>query len=184
MMHSTHNSDSREDKLPKWAQNLISSLREELKNESAKREALEQASEILHKRNWFVIHGPKFSNRTSRNLWYLDTDHPTCLCSLGRGDILLVGRKQTILGTRAADPNDILYFRYLTRTYKNGKSHFSLDLEIEEPDAIIVAVLILGKNNSAYNAFNAELEFNGFIYHGVICLEVDAHGVAIFSESI
>lgn len=185
MLHSTNTSDSREEKLPKWVKEKLDSLRTELKAEQEKREQLEAASAILTNRNWFTIKGPKFSSQNTRKLWYLDNDHPSCLCALGRDDILLVGRRRSILGTRHADKDKIQYFRCVSRSYKNGKMSASLDLEIENPDAMVVAVLIVESipNNLSFVLCKAELELNGFVYHGILSIPTINGDTATFTEN-
>jgi len=80
---------SRIAKLPKWAQRHI----EDLNREIERRDGLVKAHALLCKeqREWFII-----SNRINEveRLWLLDKDAPHAICSLGPGDILLVGRKR------------------------------------------------------------------------------------------
>lgn len=174
MISSNECSNSREDKLPKWAREELKSLRHQLKLEKEKSSKLEEASEILNNRNWFTIQGPKFTTKEKRNLWYLDFDNPTCICSLGRGDVLLVGRKRSILQSKENDSSKIKYFALENKSYKNGCISFLLNYEIEKPDSQIIPVLILEPKRDSIKPFNvvfkAELEFNGFVYHGEITL--------------
>lgn len=83
------------DSLPKWAQemrrahlDLIHKLQQELAETKA-------AHAVLNGRNWFTLHGPKLtSDPDYYHLWLLDTDRPMTVCSLGRGDTLLIGRAE------------------------------------------------------------------------------------------
>ena len=80
-------------KLPKWVQKHIKNLEEQVKLSNKKLEQISIASDVLHERQWFTVSGPKFDDKKySRTLWVLDKDMPVALCSLGKNDVLLVGR--------------------------------------------------------------------------------------------
>lgn len=81
-----------ETKLPKWAQGRLEGLRHSLECLQRRMTALEQASAVLDKRDWFTIHGQQPDESFPRKLWWLNHDDPFPCCSLGPGDILLVGR--------------------------------------------------------------------------------------------
>lgn len=82
-----------ERKLPKWAQELISEPRDDLVQERALRRRTTEAHAVLLNREWFTIPGPDIIDSVDfRRLWWLERDNPYAACSLGRGDVLLVGR--------------------------------------------------------------------------------------------
>jgi len=73
-------------KLPRWAQKRIKQAEDEL-------ERLRQAHAVLTECEWFALHGPyPASDRDWIRLWTLSEDGAHSICSLGRGDVLLVGR--------------------------------------------------------------------------------------------
>ncbi len=83
-----------ETKLPKWAQ-------QRLERERAKVAALEQQLETLQnmnavmveRRDWFTITGPSFNDDEDyRSLFTLYRNGAHAVCSLGRGDVLFIGR--------------------------------------------------------------------------------------------
>lgn len=77
--------ERREAKLPKWVQGLLQELRREIRE----LQALREASAVLHDREWFTIGNP--SERV-RHLWYLHEDGAHAACTIGPGDVLLIGR--------------------------------------------------------------------------------------------
>jgi hypothetical protein len=80
-------------KLPKWAQLLIETKDVEKNLLKMENEGLNKAHEILMNREWFTISGPAFKDGEEfRYLWYLSHEHPHAVCSLGRGDVLVIGR--------------------------------------------------------------------------------------------
>ena len=85
--------DERESKLPKWAQEKIDLLRLELQSSEGQRRNLEEASSVLHGKQWFTIPGPFRQNDSKMlQLWSLRDDCPVRVCCLHQGDVLLVGR--------------------------------------------------------------------------------------------
>ena len=87
------------DKLPKWAIRLIDHLGSEIKNLSACVKRLESAHEILFDTesfdSWFTVPGPPEDYKEETfNLWYLSKSGALPVCSLRRGDLLLVGRRK------------------------------------------------------------------------------------------
>lgn len=79
-----------ESSLPRWAQELLRTQRLEI--ESLR--VMAQAHEILTNRNWFVIAGQDVMEHFPRKLWWLSNDQPFPCCTLGIGDVLLVGRRK------------------------------------------------------------------------------------------
>lgn len=83
--------------LPKWAQRRLaeerlksSDLRDELDRTKA-------ASAVLHEREWFTLPGPTQNDEWPKDvirLFVLSRNNAHPVCSLGRGDILLVGRSR------------------------------------------------------------------------------------------
>lgn len=74
--------------LPKWAQRLIAEQLAEL-------DSLRSVAAILcdKRRMWFTIPGPRMAdNEDYRYLWVLDREKPFPICSIGRGDTLIIGR--------------------------------------------------------------------------------------------
>ena len=77
--------------LPKWAQYYINHLQCEIQ----RRESLKQLHAVLSDtdRDWFTLPDPVGGcHEEHLNLWILDKDHPFSVCSLGKGDMLFVGR--------------------------------------------------------------------------------------------
>jgi hypothetical protein len=83
------------ERLPKWAQSLIrekdnkiSWLKEEMEN-------LKKAHALLLDRNWITIHNPVDGNGPEiRDLFMLDTNCAKTVCSISKGDVLLIGRSE------------------------------------------------------------------------------------------
>lgn len=91
-----------EQSLPKWAQKLLATEREAHEKTKQALERLRAAHDVLGCRDWFTIHGPPERSVTTStssngveqyNLFYLSAEGSYAACSLGVGDILLVGRK-------------------------------------------------------------------------------------------
>lgn len=77
--------------LPRWAQRRLRSLR--LRVDAL--QSLRTAHSVLQDRDWFTLPGPMDQDDAGpRQLWLLNKDHPFPVCSLSRGDVLLVGRVQ------------------------------------------------------------------------------------------
>lgn len=82
-----------ETKLPKWAQKQLADLRYELDSLNGRYERMGQAEEVLHNRDWFTIPGPrKEAEIESYSLFRLYTNGAHPVCSIRKGDVLLVGR--------------------------------------------------------------------------------------------
>jgi len=80
-------------KLPKWAQLLIEEKEAENNLLKMANKGLEAAHSILFNREWFVINGPiENDNLAITNLWYLSNEHPHQVCSIGVGDVFVIGR--------------------------------------------------------------------------------------------
>ncbi len=76
-------------KLPKWVQKLINDLNYTIDH----LQSLKKAHCVLMDRDWFNVLGPPFeSNEDYRNLFIMNRNSANCICSLGKGDILLIGR--------------------------------------------------------------------------------------------
>lgn len=86
-----------ESKLPKWAQDRLESLREDARHLAGRLDNLQSAHSVLMNRNWFTVPGPPsdaaYPNDIYR-LWYLKPDGAHPACSLGKGDVVLVGRME------------------------------------------------------------------------------------------
>ncbi len=76
-------------KLPKWAQEHIQSL----ENEISSRDGLVKAHGVLldEKRDWFTIRNIEMDSKVM-NLWILNSNKPFPVCDLYYKDILIVGR--------------------------------------------------------------------------------------------
>lgn len=91
-----------EDTLPAWAREKLAECRRKIDALSGEIERLKEAHGLLANREWFTVQGPKpgmktWSDgepRTTYRLWLLDRDSPHPVCSLGVGDVLLVGRAE------------------------------------------------------------------------------------------
>ena len=82
-----------ESTLPLWAQRELELLRRDLADTMRQLEHAAKANCVLQTKGWFTIHGPKLARDPDvYHLWLLDCDRPMAVCSLGRGDVLLVGR--------------------------------------------------------------------------------------------
>jgi hypothetical protein len=82
-------------KLPLWVKELIGEKNDQIRDLKRKLKALEEAHAILHDREWFALPGPAFKAKEDRRyLWSLNRDNPACICALGKGDVLMIGRKK------------------------------------------------------------------------------------------
>lgn len=81
----------RERRLPHWAQAELDHVRTRFVLEQDRRRSVESANVLLKDRDWFTLSGPTKNEGTGtvRYLWW-DIQHAAC--SLGLGDVLLVGR--------------------------------------------------------------------------------------------
>jgi len=77
-------------KLPLWAQKLLKDKDFEI----SQLQALEQAHAVLNNRKWCSVSGPLMGSNETCTLWVLDKDSPVSVCSLGQGDVLLIGRQK------------------------------------------------------------------------------------------
>lgn len=89
--------DHDETKLPKWAQSLIADLRREIDMSKSEVNRYRQAHAVLDRKGWFTICGPPAraivpSAPEHYHLFYMSCDGAHPACSLGVGDIVLVGR--------------------------------------------------------------------------------------------
>lgn len=85
--------EDREAKLPKWAQEKLDLLRLKLDCSEGQRRQLEEASSVVHGKQWFTLPGPFGDDDSDMiHLWSLRYDQPVRVCCLNRGDVLLVGR--------------------------------------------------------------------------------------------
>ena len=76
-----------ETKLPKWAQIQIANLRREI-------ESIKKIHAILsdQDRDWFQIRDVVPEEEQSVTLWILRPNTPTAICSLGKEDMVFIGR--------------------------------------------------------------------------------------------
>lgn len=82
--------------LPLWAQRRIRQLERERDAAITRGDTIQQAHDVLLNREWFVLPGPQFEQTERyRKLWILNRDDAFPVCSLGFGDVLLVGRAGT-----------------------------------------------------------------------------------------
>lgn len=81
-----------ESKLPNWAQGVLENLR--AKNERLEFELArtQQAHAVLMSRRWFTVPHPG-DDDDGLCLFALRSNEAVCVCTLGPGDTLLVGRK-------------------------------------------------------------------------------------------
>lgn len=85
-------SNVRERRLPKWAQDKLEEQRRRIAALEAEIVRQEAAHAVLSCRQWFTISGPTCGDDEVRKLWFLDRDRPFPACDLRKGDVLLVGR--------------------------------------------------------------------------------------------
>jgi hypothetical protein len=95
-----HNIES----LPKWAQCHIYGL--ELKARVAwdRNEMVQKLNAVMcePKREWYTIPSPvDLSKYESMQLWVINRDDPRPICSLGKGDLLFIGRALKCLNVKS-----------------------------------------------------------------------------------
>ena len=97
-----------ETKLPKWAQTEISSLRDQIDE----LQTLKKLHGVLSNKNrdWYTIAGPNPNvGEDHIRLWVLYPDQPHAVCSLGKDDLLFIGRtkkmKQEIIALEVRSQN-------------------------------------------------------------------------------
>lgn len=79
--------------LPKWAQILIGDLDIKIKNLEHEKEVLNSAHGVLLDHEWFTVTGPCLSDISENHvLFRLYENSAVQVCTLRKGDILLVGR--------------------------------------------------------------------------------------------
>ena len=86
-----HNIES----LPKWAQCHIYALEMAADIAINQRNKVEDINAIMSnpKRNWFTINNPvELIEQQNCQLWVIKSDDPRPVCSLGKGDVLFIGR--------------------------------------------------------------------------------------------
>lgn len=83
-------------KLPKWVQKLIESkehkiyvLEFDINDLTKKIDALQKVNEISQNHTWFTL-GMHMSEQ--RELFILNKDNATKVCTIGEGDLLFIGR--------------------------------------------------------------------------------------------
>jgi hypothetical protein len=89
-------------KQPQWVQELLADKDKEIERTKTELKHLQVAHSVLMNREWFTIPNPIGKNGV--DVRYLFTLHTNCaapVCSIGRGDTLLVGRAKR---SKAADP--------------------------------------------------------------------------------
>jgi hypothetical protein len=82
-------------KLPKWAQRIIRDLKREAIEANTKLNRIESAHTVLMGREWLTVnHDQAFENTWTKSmrLYTFHLDHAQPVCSIGKGDILLIGR--------------------------------------------------------------------------------------------
>lgn len=83
-----------ETKLPKWAQERITTMARDADYLRRQLDAALKANAIMAG-HWFTIQGPKFnSDEKYRKLFYCDRDGTHQACELSPGDVLLVGKAE------------------------------------------------------------------------------------------
>jgi DNA-binding ferritin-like protein len=80
-------------KMPKWCRDHVQELQREIAQLKTERKKLQEAHAVLYGRKWFTIHGSTTDSEIYR-LWSLSEEGAHPVCSLNKGDILLVGRKE------------------------------------------------------------------------------------------
>ena len=81
--------------LPKWAQKRLENMRHVI----GRLEGLRSLHALLaeKRRSWFTLQGPPPRNkRETTKLWILDADNPYAVCTLGKGDILFIGKASKV----------------------------------------------------------------------------------------
>ena len=86
--------EHKEDSLPRWAQDRLEALRDEIRDRDRAIAKLKEAHSLLFdSTTWFTVSGPtNDTTRSTYRLWMLDRDEPIAVCALGPNDRLLVGR--------------------------------------------------------------------------------------------
>jgi hypothetical protein len=92
-MANQYTSEHNIETLPKWAQYAFNQLSELNVGLNIRMQTLQDINAIMcePKRDWFTL---PFSHDDNKpiHLWLLDKDQPISVCSLGKGDIIFVGR--------------------------------------------------------------------------------------------
>lgn len=81
-------------KQPKWVQELIAEKDKKLNRTESELIRLRAAHAVLMNREWFTIPNPVKGRTAVRHLFTLHTDRAAPVCSIGRGDTLLIGRRK------------------------------------------------------------------------------------------
>lgn len=76
-------------KLPKWAQEHILELQRSLYQTQDELKRLELADDVLHSKHWFTLRN--LTGEKYLNLFTLTEDGAQKQCSVGKGDIVLIG---------------------------------------------------------------------------------------------
>lgn len=84
--------ESKTRRVPAWAAAEMTKLRLELDEARQALARTEQAHAVLTGRDWTSLPGPGAGVPEVYHLWMLYPDDPRKVCSLRRGDTLLIGR--------------------------------------------------------------------------------------------
>ena len=84
--------DHDESKLPRWAQETLRFLRDEIQDLKAEKQQIQNAHAILHEREWVTLPGPMAKDQHCVKLWVLNQDDPLQVAMLFRNDVLMIGR--------------------------------------------------------------------------------------------
>lgn len=86
-----------EGKLPKWARELLAAERARYAKLAGEAGRLREAHVLLNEQEWFSLPGPlPDEGRDTYTLYLFRENQAVAVCSLGRGDRLLVGRKRKV----------------------------------------------------------------------------------------
>jgi hypothetical protein len=86
----------REAKLPKWAQDILSSLRQTVAQQETELAAIRESHAVLSNKGWFTVKGfsPDAKFHPAVTLYYFTNNSANALCTIGPDDVLLVGRER------------------------------------------------------------------------------------------
>ena len=87
-----------ERRLPQWAQKTLFELRGEITKLRREITRIKSAGAPFSDYEWFTIPGPDFDECEHRELFILNVNRAHPVCSLGKGDKLLVLRAPTQTG--------------------------------------------------------------------------------------
>lgn len=89
-----------ESRLPLWVRQRLQALRMDVRI----LQGVAEADAVLRGKDWFILRGPEFlDTEDHRNMYVLNRNSFVQVCTLGRGDMLLIARNHERVGTCISD---------------------------------------------------------------------------------